>query len=46
MAGEAWLASVPGLPRFDLPFVFTIIHGIGIMNAKWKVKMGEAWKLG
>ena len=23
------LASFPGLPRFDLPFAFTIIHGIG-----------------
>ena len=23
------VASVPGLPRFDLPFAFTIIHGIG-----------------
>ena len=22
------IASVPGLPRFDLPFTFTIIHGI------------------
>ena len=25
---EKYIASVPGLPRFDLPFAFTTIHGI------------------
>ena len=25
---KAGVASVPGLPRFDLPFAFTTIHGI------------------
>ena len=30
------LASVPGLPHFDLLFAFTIIHGIGrSMKLKW-----------
>ena len=32
------LASVPGLPRFDLPFALTIPHGIGRLA---KIKMGE-----
>ena len=42
------LASFPGLPRFYLPFVFTIIHGserqVKICERKWRVKMGEAWE--
>ena len=32
---------VPGLPRFDLPFAFTIIHGIGSLT---KIKTGKAWE--
>ena len=32
------LASFPGLPRFDLPFVFTIIHGIGRLT---KIECGR-----
>ena len=35
------LASVPGLPRFDLPFAFTIIHGI---VRSTKIKTGKAWE--
>ena len=31
-----YVASVPGLPRYDLPFVFTIMHGIG-RSAKIKM---------
>ena len=46
------VASVPGLPRFDLLFAFTIIHGIKdrrnapvyYCERKWKVKTGEAWE--
>ena len=33
------VASVPDLPCFDLPFVFTIIHGIGKST---KIKTGKA----
>ena len=48
------VASVPDLPCFNLPFAFTIIHGIeDWRNApmyycehKWKVKTGEAWERG
>ena len=36
-----FLALVPGLPRFDLPFVFTIIHGIARST---KIKTGKAWE--
>ena len=35
------IASIPGLPRFDLPFVFTIIHGI---RRSPKIKTGRAWE--
>ena len=35
------VALVPGLPRFDLPFAFTIIHGIGIST---NIKTGKAWE--
>ena len=48
------VASVPGLPNFDLPFAFTIIHGIEdwrnapvyYCERKRKVKTGEAWERG
>ena len=33
------IASVPALPRFDLPFVFTIIRGIGRLA---NIKTGKA----
>ena len=41
VAQQFELALVPDLPRFDLPFAFTIIHGIGRLT---KIKMGKAWE--
>ena len=54
---QSSLASVPGLPRFDLPFAFTMIHEIRrsaksssatvyYCECKRKVKMGEGWERG
>ena len=53
-----FLASFPGLPRFYLPFAFTIIHGSGrpafrrssdsvyYCERKREIKTGEAWDRG
>ena len=49
------IASVPGLPSFDLPFAFTTAHGtedrrssapVYYCERKRKVKTGEAWEQG
>ena len=41
VCADVWLmySLVPGLPRFDLPFAFTIIRGIG-RSTKIKTEKG------
>ena len=44
--GGLMIASVPGLPRFDLPFAFTIIHGIGRSSARYSIVNANGGKNG